>query len=118
MHRFIYFFVFMASIALFSNAAYTVESAPLEGSFFVSPKGYIDPSPNDKNTHYRISLKGQSAKELYDLMESKVEIDHCTGALSKRVGAMQCYFFKNKRNYECHFSIDVKNQKIEYGLAC
>ena len=79
---------------------------------------HVDPSPNEKDTHYRINLKGQSAKKLYDLMDSGVEVDHCTGALSKRVGAMQCFFFENQRGYECNFSIDVKNQKIEYGLAC
>lgn len=110
--------LFITTVAFFSTAGHTVESAPLEGTFFVSPESYIDPSPNEKNTHYRISLKGQSAKELYDLMDSEIQLDQCTGVESKTVGAMQCFLFKNKRGYECHFSIDVKNQKIEYGLAC
>ena len=119
MYRFFHYFCFVAAIALIcSNAAHANESTPLEGSFFVSPKSYIDPLPKEKNTHYRINLKGESAKQLYDLMDSKIEIDHCTGAKSKTVGAMQCLFFKNNRGYECHFSIDVKNQKIEFGLAC
>ena len=103
---------------LSSTYVLAIESQPLEGSFFVSPQGYIDPSPEEKNTHYRILLKGQSAKELYDLMESEIKIDRCTEAKSKTVGAMQCFHFENKRGYECNFSIDVENQKIEFGRAC
>ena len=103
---------------LSSTYVLAIESQPLEGSFFVSPQGYIDSSPEEKNTHYRIQLKGQSAKELYDLMESEIKIDRCTEAKSKTVGAMQCFHFENKRGYECDFSIDVENQKIEFGRAC
>ncbi len=103
---------------LFSTHVFATESQSLEGSFFVSPEYYIDPSPDEKDTHYRIVLVGQSAKELYELMNVDVKIDHCTEAKSKTIGKMQCLHFESGRGYTCHFSIDVKNQEIGFGLAC
>jgi len=105
---------------LFSCCNHVLASEPiaLEGTYFVSPQYYIDAIPGAKNTHYRMVLKGQSAKELYELMETNVRIDPCTQVKSKVIDSMKCLRFENSRGYECSFSIDVKNQKIDFGIVC
>jgi hypothetical protein len=63
-------------------------------------------------------LTWSAAKNLYQSMKIKEVADECTSALKRQVGEMTCLFFKQDKRFECHFSIDVMNQKIEYGVAC
>jgi hypothetical protein len=91
----------------------------IDGIYAVTSRGYLDPSEDEqKDSHFRIQLKGKSAKDLYAAMKVKPVIDECTGGMAKNVAEMQCLYFKAGSNYECHFSIDIAKQKVEYGVAC
>lgn len=72
----------------------------------------------DKNSHFRFQLSGQAAKDMYLAMGTTAVVDECTEAESKSIGDMQCLFYKVDNLYECHFSINIAKQKIEYGVPC
>lgn len=102
-----------------SSTAFSANWNNIDGIYSVTSDNYMDPSENEpKNTHYRIQLKGKSAKDLYTAISVKPVRDECTGAQSKNIGEMQCLFFKESATHECHFSINIPKQKIEYGVAC
>ena len=44
--------------------------------------------------------------------------DECTGGMAKHIQHMQCLYFAGDETYECHFSINIAKQEIEYGIAC
>jgi hypothetical protein len=91
----------------------------LEGTYAVTGANYLDPSVEEpRDSHLRIQLTGDAARDLYLTMKVVETPDECTGAMAKRVGEMQCLFFQGEKNYECHFSVDVMKQEIEYGVAC
>ena len=109
---------FLASLTMVTGAG-AAQWSSLKGSYAVTPKNYLDPSDDEpKDTHFRIQLTGPSAKSLFQSMKVTETTDQCTGALRRRVGEMTCLFYKQDKRYECHFSIDVMNQRIEYGVAC
>ena len=102
-----------------STSAFSADWKNINGIYAVTSKGYIDPSEDEqKDSHYRIQLRGKSAKDLYTAIKVKPVIDECTGGMAKNIGDMQCLYFKEGSKYECHFSIDIAKQKIEYGVAC
>jgi hypothetical protein len=102
--------------AAYSSAA---DWHPITGTYAVTPKYYLDPPPDQKNnSHYRIQITGKSAKDLYNAMTTNPVKDECTGGLAKNIEEMQCLYFKNNDTYECHFSINIAKQKIEYGVVC
>lgn len=91
----------------------------LNGIYAVTSLGYLDPSDNEqKDSHYRFQLTGKSAKDLYMAMKVKPITDDCTGGMAKNIGDMQCLYFKDGPKYDCHFSINIAKQQIEYGVAC
>lgn len=48
----------------------------IDGIYAVTSRGYLDPSANEqKDSHFRIQLKGKSAKDLYAAMKVKPVID-------------------------------------------
>ncbi len=108
------------SIAIFfSLSAQSAEWKEIEGVYSVTTKNYLtDTDKESKASHYRIQLKGKSAKDLYDSMDVKPIKDDCTGGLAKNINDMQCLYFKQKNTYDCHFSINIATQKIEYGVSC
>ena len=104
---------------LLSQIAICADWKKLDGIYAVTSEGYPDPSENEqKDSHFRFQLKGESAKDLYSSMKVEPVIDECTGEMSKNVNDMQCLYYKATNTYECHFSINVSKQKIEYGVAC
>ena len=104
---------------LFSQASLSADWKNIEGIYAVTPEMYIDPGENElKDSHFRIQLKGQSAKDLYSAMKTKPVIDECTGGMAKNIINLQCLYFKTTNTYECHFSINIAKQKIEYGVVC
>ena len=91
----------------------------ISGIYAVTAESLIDPGEDDpSNSHYRIQLKGDSAKALFQAMNVEPRIDECTGASAKSIGEMQCLLFENSGTYECHFSINIDEQTIEYGVVC
>jgi hypothetical protein len=91
----------------------------LRGTYAVTPKNYLDPSDEEpKDSHLRMQLSGDTAKALYDAMKVTASPDVCTGAVAKRVGEMQCLYYRGEKKYACSFSVDIMRQKIEYGIAC
>jgi hypothetical protein len=112
--------VFILIISLiFSQSVISADWEKIEGIYAVTSKGYLDPADNEQqDSHYRIQLKGKSAKDLYLAMKAKPATDECTGGMAKNINDMQCIYYKGSNTYECHFSIHVATQKIEYGVAC
>ena len=41
-----------------------------------------------------------------------------TGALTKRIGSMQCTQSVDPKEYHCWFGIDMKNQRIVSAVIC
>jgi hypothetical protein len=109
-------------VVLICSAAFDVASADwkaIRGTYAMTPKNYLDPPEDEpKDSHLRVRLSGEPARELYSAMKVPEKPDECTGALAKQVGAMQCLFYKGDKRYACHFAIDIMQQKIEHGVAC
>ncbi len=106
------------SVAL-SGIAHGSDWKQIEGSYAITAENYLDPASDEpRDSHFRIQLRGRSARELYAAMKTQPVVDECTGALAKNLGEMQCLYFKESSSYECHFSIDLARQSIVYGVAC
>lgn len=102
-----------------SLAAQSADWKEIEGIYAVTTKHYLSDTGTDTTaSHYRFQLKGTSAKDLYESMDVESVTDDCTGGLAKNINEMQCLYFKQNDTYECHFSIHIASQKIEYGVAC
>lgn len=105
----------LSSMAL----AHENEWKALDGVYAITGADLIDPLPgNPTDTHLRIDMTGKNAKDLYKSMKSEAVIDECTGVLAKNIGQMQCLYYQTDDKYQCHFSINIAQQKIEYGLNC
>jgi hypothetical protein len=92
---------------------------PLSGTYAVTAENYLDPSDEEpKNSHFRLQLSGNAAKDLYRALPGKPVKDLCTGGQAKTSGELRCLYFKEQSAYECAFSIDLLESKVEYGVAC
>jgi len=105
-------FAIAMALSFYANSA---EWKKVEGIYSVTAKDMVSPI---EDSHYRIQLKGVSAKDLYSAMKATPQKDDCTGAIAKNIGDMQCLYYKATNNYECHFSINIAEQEIEYGVSC
>lgn len=95
------------------------EWKPLSGSYAVTTENYLDPAESEsRNSHFRVQLSGQAAKDLFMAMKVTESKDECTGAMAKKVEAMQCIHYASPERYVCAFSLNVMAQKIEYGVSC
>lgn len=109
------FLVLMAA----SVCLWAADWKPVKGTYAVTAKNYLDPSEEEpKDSHVRFQLSGETAKDLYLAMKVAEKPDECTGATAKQVGEMQCLYYKNEKKYACSFSLNVPQQRIEYGVAC
>jgi hypothetical protein len=109
-------FTFLFAI---STVALAEDWKDLTGTYAITPEDYLDPPPGQKeNTHFRLQLTGDSAKDLYNAMSVEPIEDECTGGAAKSIRQMKCEYFAGDDTYECHFSINIAEQKIEYGIAC
>ncbi len=103
----------------FPAAALGADWKPLQGTFAVTAENYLDPGETErKDSHIRFQLSGRAAQDLFAAMKVAPVKDECTGGMAKRVGQMKCLHLAAKGRYECAFSIDVMQQKIDYGIAC
>ena len=102
-----------------STLALAADWKDVTGIYAITPEDYLDPPPNQKeDTHFRLQLTGDSAKDLYNSMSVEPVEDECTGGMAKNIQQMKCSYFASDDAYECHFSINIAEQKIEYGIAC
>jgi hypothetical protein len=109
-------FAFLLSISMLACAE---DWKDVTGIYAITAEDYLDPPPNQKkNTHFRLQLTGDSAKDLYNSMPVEPNEDECTGGMAKHIQHMKCLYFAGDKIYECHFSINIAEQKIEYGIAC
>ncbi|HSB95596.1 MAG TPA: hypothetical protein VLC91_04075 [Spongiibacteraceae bacterium] len=109
--------LFMLTVSLALNAQ---EYAPLKGEYYFAGKTLIDP-PDDEahDTHMRIALTGNAARDLYSAMKVPAKADRCEpDKLVKIIGGMQCTSAAHDRTFECNFSIDIANQRIAGATAC
>src|SRR5690349_15064748 len=105
--------------ALMPLAAGAADWKPVKGTYAVTAQNYLDPSEDEpKDSHIRFQLSGETAKDMYLALKVAEKPDECTGATAKQIGEMQCLFYKNEKKYVCHFSLNLAQQKIEYGVAC
>lgn len=110
------FFSILAGTTASSIAA---DWKALQGTYAVTAKYYLDPSGSEPDdSHFRLQLSGDAARDLYRAIKAPEFLDQCTGAAAKKVGEMQCLYYKGEKKYTCDFSIDVMRQKIEFGVAC
>lgn len=110
---FLFVFIFVV------QTAHSAEWNELEGIYAVTAKNYLNQSVAESNeTHYRIQLKGQSAEDLYRAISGKPALGDCTSGMAKNAGEMQCLYFGKENKYECHFSINLEQQSVEYGISC
>lgn len=92
---------------------------PVKGTYAVTAENYLDPSEEEpQDSHVRFQLGGETARDLYLAMKVAEKPDECTGATAKQIGEMRCLFYKNEKKYACNFSLNVAQQKIDYGVAC
>jgi len=102
-----------------STLALAADWKDVTGIYAITAEDYLDPPPEQKeNTHFRLQLTGDSAKDLYNAMSVEPIEDECTGGMAKSIQQMRCLYFESDGTYECHFSINIAGQKIEYGIAC
>ncbi len=115
------FFIVLLCMVLVSSLAIATTYNKLTGVYRIAGETFYDAPENEpKNTHFYIELSGVAAKDLYKTMTVKPSPDDCidNGALTKRVGNMQCTRSADKKTYQCNFGIDVDNQKITNGVIC
>lgn len=111
--------LFVAVMAASTPASWAADWKPVKGTYAVTAQNYLDPAEQEpKDSHVRFQLSGETARDIYLAMKVSEEPDECTGATAKRIGEMQCLFYEDERKYACHFSLNVAQQKIEYGVAC
>ncbi len=93
----------------------------LTGQYEITGKTALDSPVNEPgDTHFRVYISGKAAMDLYNSMKVEPREDICLGdgSTSKFIGHMQCTQIIVSGEYECRFSIDVANQKIDYGWVC
>ena len=111
--------IILCLLLVFIAQAQAADWHKLEGIYALTPSAYLNPAEDAiEDSHLRLQLKGKSAEDLYHAMQGEPVVDDCTGGLAKNAGAMQCLYFKGGVSYECHFSINLMKQAIEYGVAC
>lgn len=111
--------VIICLLVFFALPALAADWKEIEGIYAVTAEGYLDPASDEqKDSHYRFQLRGNSAKDMYAAMKVVPVRDECTGALAKNIKEMKCLFYESTPTYECHFSIVLQSQEITYGVAC
>ena len=75
-------------------------------------------SGKDEKSHFRVQLRGLTARDLYNAMQVETAVDQCTGARLKAAGNVRCIHFENTGNYQCDFAIDLAGPSIEVGIPC
>ena len=112
--------IILALLVCISSAFAGDPFKDFSGSYHISSAPIPDPPEKlPPNTHVYLSIKGQPAQEMYDLMESIPKLDHCgLDYHLKSVGNVDCSFYPSKHECSCDFSINIKNGVIDSGGWC
>lgn len=118
----------ITGLLLFGGAALAQDPQlePLSGDFYVGPsvEAQTDGNATAPKDHYFVTLKGDSAKAMYEALNVEEVEDECVGRIAKWGNGLVCYGPKNGDGstpdplYECNFSINLKNQSLELGEDC
>jgi hypothetical protein len=109
----------IVACALLSPAVRAADWHPIKGSYAITASSPLDTADGEpKDSHLRIQLEGRAARDLYRAMKGREIKDECTGGLVRKAGEMRCVRRASPERYECDFSIDLRRQRIEYGVPC
>ena len=108
-------YILLITTFVTSTLVTAAEWHKIDGIYAITSKNMVSPV---EDSHLKIQLKGKPAKDLFKAMKVNEIVDECTGAMSKTVGEMSCFYYASTKKYECHFSIDIMQQNIEYGMPC
>jgi hypothetical protein len=115
----IYHTVLLISLSSLATLACAAEWKPLSGTFAITGENYLDPGADEPaNSHFRMQLTGDAAKDLYAAIPGASSVDACTGAQSKSAGDVRCLYIEAEDSYEYTFSVNLVERRIEYGVAC
>lgn len=103
------------SICTLSFCSCCIASEKLEGTFELGDK--LESNGNIANGKTRIYFKitGNSAKELYGMLDSNIEEDACTGYKYKSKANIVCYEVHPQTIFMCGFSINLNDGGVEVG---
>jgi hypothetical protein len=113
--------LFAGTLALAAATTADPVERPLQGSYVVAGATLVDAPPDEpRDTHLRLTLEGDAARELWDAMKVEPAYDECLddGTRSKRVGEMQCWLQADDAMYRCAFAVEVATQRITSATAC
>ena len=111
--------VLMVLLTSLSLGAHAEQWQPLSGIYAVTAENYLDPAPDEPgNSHFRLQLTGSSARDLYLAIPGDAAFDECTGGQFKASGEVRCVYYVEDELYECAFSINLLEHRLEYGIAC
>ncbi len=102
---------------LLAGSAEAASWRDINGSYALTGPDMLRSSAAEKS-HFRVQLRGLTARDLYNAMEVEPGVDSCTGGRLKAVGNLRCVYFEKNRNYQCDFALDLGGPTIEVGLPC
>ena len=93
------------ALLIAADPAHSEDSAkPISGTYALGGATLIDPPANEaKNTHLRLYLTGNAARELYAALPTPAVHDECLddGSMTKAVGGTSCTRMEDADVYEC-----------------
>lgn len=91
----------------------------LQGSYAITAADMLDPAADAApDTHFRLQLRGLSARDLYNAMQVTPAVDQCTGGRLKAVNNLRCVHFEDSGRYQCDFALNLLNASVEIGIPC
>lgn len=113
---------FVVALLLFASAGLASNSfKEFSADYDIGGATLIDaPESEPSNTHIYLRIRGDAAKDMYNIIESAAVRDACLddGTLTKRAKNIQCEFDPKHDAYACYFSIDVNSNAIGHGAVC
>ena len=111
----------LMTIVSLSAAWAAAEEKTLSGTYQLGGKTLVDPPADEPpDTHFRMTLTGAAAQDLYRSMKVRAKSNACgdAGSLLKTIGQMQCERSADGKRYQCSFAIDIAGQRITGGTVC
>ena len=109
----------MLLLAAALGAADAASWRDLDGSYAITAPDMLAPGPDaPPDSHFRLQLRGLTARDLYNAMQVAPVTDECTGGRLKAAEDLRCVFFEDSGRYQCDFSIDLRDGSLDLGLPC
>jgi hypothetical protein len=112
--------ILLLFLSIISSVAIAADWKSLEGDYALTPEAHLTPpTPELEDMHFRFRLTGDSARDLYHAINAEGMVDECSGARAKQLSNIQCLYFKKKDQYECRFSINLRdNTIVDQSTTC